>query len=208
MNLTQLLDGKGNLTDTYRSCLEEHKVSINGEEFYLIKTFYGTNTRQDFLTTFSASLDADLLAKASIIPDQLTYNEYAILYDTSLQVVAVFNMKFAHYDFSQHKILFRSPEDILLEFYKAPPSPPKSVAEELHAKLAACQDKVHTHIAAQTPPSEEPYTPTFVKIDQLQEELQDEFAKRNLLDKEKRPKRRDFMEHAVMYAAAAPLNVK
>ncbi|MFX1238974.1 MAG: hypothetical protein ACFE8P_14800, partial [Promethearchaeota archaeon] len=108
----QILQGRGNLKKVYKSCLEEHRVKIDKSDFYLIKTFYGTNTREDFLRTFPLFLDDNLLEKVEIIPNEISYNEYGILYDVqNLKVVAVFNMRFAHYDARKKKIIFKDPED-------------------------------------------------------------------------------------------------
>ena len=94
MNKDELLGGYGNLKAIYASCLEEHKIIIENKEFYLMKAFYGTNTREDFLKTYQNALDTDLMEKITIIPDTKSYNEYGIVYNLSLEVVAVFNMKF------------------------------------------------------------------------------------------------------------------
>ncbi|MFX1295272.1 MAG: hypothetical protein ACFFD2_10525 [Promethearchaeota archaeon] len=204
MNVTQLLDGKGNLKDTYISCLEEHKVMINGQPFYLIKTFYGTNTRQDFLRTFSNQLDYNLSEKANMIPDKIAYNEYAVLYDSSLKVVAVFNMKFAYYDFVAQKIIFRNPEDILLDFYKGKKFTQKSLDQQLKERIEACQEKVNNKIASLNEQVSAP-NPKTVDLNRIPvqsppnvtDELKQKFSQKK--------KRRDYMEHAVMYAAAAPV---
>ena len=148
MNADKLLDGKGNLKGTYVSCLEDHKVIIQNQPFYLIKTFYGTNTKIDFLSTFSNQLDNNLLEKANIIPDEISYNEYAVIYDMSLKVVAVFNKKFASYDFNKQKIIFRKPEDILLTFYKENLNhSKKSVEEQINERLESCHEKVNNKIS-------------------------------------------------------------
>jgi hypothetical protein len=201
MPSSELLNGKGNLTDTYTACLDEHRVFINGQPFYLIKTFYGTNTRDDFFRTFSNELDTDLYKKAEIIPDAIAFNEYGILYDLSLRVVAVFNMQFAYYDFQKRRVIFREPEDILLDYYKGTPEfTQKSVDDQLKEKLEACEEKVYEKIAAHSGPVARP-TPvpvdSQVSVATRVTELEKKIAEKN--------KRRDFMEHAVMYAAVPPV---
>ena len=196
MPSSRLLNGKGNLTDTYIACLDEHRVFINGEPFYLIKTFYGTNTREDFLRTFSNELDADLYQKAEIIPNALAFNEYGVIYDLSLRVVAVFNMQFATYDFQKRKVIFREPEDILLDYYKGTLKfTQKNLDDQLKEKLVACEEKVHETIAAHSDPaaSTEPQVNVAVRVAELEKRIA------------QKKKRRDFMEHAVMYAAAPPV---
>ncbi|HUX99741.1 MAG TPA: hypothetical protein VMV49_09325 [Candidatus Deferrimicrobium sp.] len=201
MPSSELLNGKGNLTDTYIACLDEHRVFINGQPFYLIKTFYGTNTREDFFCTFSNELDTDLYKKAEIIPDTIAFNEYGVIYDLSLRVVAVFNMQFAYYDFQKRKVIFRGPEDILLDYYKESPKfTQKSLDDQLKEKLEACEEKVHDKIAAHSGPVARP-TPVPVEPQVNVEARVTELEKRIA----EKTKRRDFMEHAVMYAAAPPV---
>ena len=226
MNVDQLLNGKGNLKGTYVSCLEDHKVVIENQPFYLIKTFYGTNTKLDFLSTFSNQLDDNLLEKANIIPEEIAYNEYAVIYDMSLKVVAVFNKKFAYYDFKQHKIIFREPEDILLTFYKENLNPPKkSVEEQIKDRLEICHEKVNDKISLVNeqkplpspvfpePPNylkpPRPPGPPEPKQDDVMDELQEKLRKINPSFETKRKKRKDrsdsWMDHAIMYAAAPPI---
>ncbi len=141
--------GTNNLVSTYSSCLKEHKVTINNRSYYLIKAFYATNTRDDFFSTFTEYMYDDELSKKveQLIPSDLAYNEYAVLYDVSLTVIAVFNMKYAHYDFEQKKIIFRAPEDILQSIPKGNLTPPKTnTKEKLKMKLQSCQQKVFKDI--------------------------------------------------------------
>lgn len=215
MNVDHLLDGKGNLKGTYVSCLEDHKVIIENQPFYLIKTFYGTNTKLDFLSTFSNQLDNNLLEKANIISEETAYNEYAVIYDMSLKVVAVFNMKFAYYDIKQRKIIFREPEDILLTFYKESLNPPKkSVEEQIEDRLETCHEKVNDKILTKSelkpppPPAPPPSPPSDSEQPEMMDELQEKLRKINPSFETKRKKKKDgdsWMEHAIMYAAAAPI---
>ncbi|TXT66479.1 MAG: hypothetical protein BAJALOKI1v1_290001 [Promethearchaeota archaeon] len=208
MNHDELLGVYGNLKPIYASCLEEHKIFIENQKFYLIKTFYGTNTKEDFLKTYQNSLDQDLMEKIAIIPDIKAYNEYGIVYNLSLEVVAVFNMKFADYNRNLQKIVFRTPEEVLISFHKGDFSTIKSLDQQLKNKFELCREKVNTMLKKRIDLHKlHPPPPSVYTDKNLRPSLPPPPGPLYKNDKKKKDKnKRDWMNHAIMYASIIPID--
>lgn len=108
---------KRNLLSTIRECLEEHRVDLRGEKgnssAYLVQVEAASPLEKDFLDTYRGELDEFKLKLAkNLSGDRQTYG---VLIDSDLKYRFAFNTSFADFDKKKGEIIFKTPEDILVE---------------------------------------------------------------------------------------------
>ena len=95
----------------------DKRIGLLGENgvFYLDNTHYKTSTADDFIATYGDEInDFQKELARRIFGKESQDNEYGVLFDSDLRMRFAFNSAFARYDSKSKKIVFTSPEEVLL----------------------------------------------------------------------------------------------
>jgi hypothetical protein len=114
---------KGNLIETVRGCLEEHRVEIGSGEksfpFYLIEGRAQSPLFDDFKDTYPEADGFKRRLAEKLTEKSKREQVYGILVDTGMKYSFAFNRKFGDLDRENKRISFKSVEELLIGLTEA-----------------------------------------------------------------------------------------
>lgn len=108
-----------NLVSTIHACLAEHEVQVLGEggvpeAKFLIEVHNEGSMLRDFLDTYGPVSDQQRKFASALMKEKSGAQVYGVFVDPNLRLSFAFNRRLGHYDRDQQRVVYFSPEEILL----------------------------------------------------------------------------------------------
>lgn len=103
------------LLDRVKDYYRQHKVTIDGKEYFLVEFENTSFTFNDIVGTYKKELRDDFkrkIAEAKFKKDKVEQNKYGILFDEEMRMRFAFNTRFAN--FREGAIVYQPLEELLL----------------------------------------------------------------------------------------------
>jgi hypothetical protein len=118
-NLVEPPQARTSMLDRIQKDYEKKEIKLSGqtrrERFFLVQVPYETSKLQDFELTYINDFNQfqQKLAKR-LFGEGRQENNYSVIFNKDLRMVAAFNTAFAHYDSKRKEIVYTAVEDVLL----------------------------------------------------------------------------------------------